>query len=124
MAAPHVAGAVADLRSLGYDPAGAVDRVIGSTRAIRADGAAGVGALDLAAASGPGPVVDPVVGWPRPDAEAAAAGAEAAAVGELLPPLFGGAVMGLCGAVALFVLRDIQRARRRARRQSLASASV
>jgi subtilisin family serine protease len=122
MAAPHVAGAVADLRSLGYDPAGAVDRLIGSTRAIRADGAAGVGALDLAAASGPGPVVDPIVGWPRPEADAAAPGTEAA--GELLPPVFGGAVMGLCGAVALFVLRDIQRARRRARRQSLASASV
>ena len=27
MAAPHVAGALADLRSLGYDPAGAVDRL-------------------------------------------------------------------------------------------------
>jgi subtilisin family serine protease len=122
MAAPHVAGAIADLRSLGYDPAGAVDRVIGSTRAIRADGAAGVGALDLAAASGPGPVVDPVLGWPEAGPHAATAGR--GAPGELLPPVFGGAVMGLCGAVAVFVLRDIQRARRRARRQSLASASV
>jgi hypothetical protein len=122
MAAPHVAGAIADLRSLGYDPAGAVDRVIGSTRAIRADGAAGVGALDLATASGPGPVVDPVVGWPEADPRPPMPGRET--TGELLPPVFGGAVMGLCGAVALFVLRDIQRARRRARRQSLASASL
>jgi len=122
MAAPHVAGAIADLRSIGYGPAGAVDRLIGSTRSIRADGAAGVGALDLATASGPGPVVDPVVGWP-----AAAPGTDVTGTGapdEVLPPIFGGAVMGLCGAVALFVLRDIQRARRRARRQSLASASV
>jgi subtilisin family serine protease len=122
MAAPHVAGALADLASLGYDPAGAVDRLIGSTRAIRADGAAGVGALDLATASGPGPVVEPLVGWPVAGGRTGATGDGAS--GQVLPPVFGGAVMGLCGAVALFVLRDIQRERRRARRQSLASASV
>ena len=40
----------------------------------------------------------------------------------LLPPMFGGAVMGLCAAIAMLVLRDIRRSRRRP--QSLASASV
>jgi len=45
------------------------------------------------------------------------------APGEVLPPVAGGAVMGLCAAVALLVFRDIQRARRAAPPQSLASAS-
>jgi subtilisin family serine protease len=108
MAAPHVAGAVADLRSMGYAPADAVDRLIGSARAIRPDGAAGVGALDLAAASGPGSVIDPIVSWPeQPGRPAEAAAADPPL--EALPPVLGGAVMGLCAAVALLVLRDMRR---------------
>jgi subtilisin family serine protease len=128
MAAPHVAGSVAVLRSLGYGPGAAVDRLIGSARPIRADGRAGVGALDLAAASGPAPVIDPVVGWPsRPPASETGRidpFGETGGVAEVLPPVLGGAVIGLCGAVALLVLRDLRRASRRRRRaQSLAMAS-
>ena len=115
MAAPHVAGSNAVLRSVGYEPAGAVDRLLGSARAIRADGAAGVGALDLAAASGPGPVIDPVVGWPAPAGASARLASTDGATSEILPPVIGGAVMGLCAAVAVLVLRDMRRAGRRRR---------
>ena len=72
-------------------------------------------------------MIDPVVGWPsRPPASETgridpSSGTEA--VAEVLPPVLGGAVIGLCGAVALLVLRDLRRASRRRRAQSLALAS-
>jgi hypothetical protein len=105
-----------------------VDRLLGSARAIRADGQAGVGVIDLAAASGPAPVIEPVVGWPSRSPAPEAGGIEASSgtdgVTEVLPPVLGGAVIGLCGAVALLVIRDLRRAgRRRRRAQSLAMAS-
>ncbi|MGH9136930.1 MAG: S8 family serine peptidase, partial [Acidimicrobiales bacterium] len=50
MAAPHVSGALAVLRSLGLDPTAAVHRLLGTARPIGPAGTYGSGLLDLGAA--------------------------------------------------------------------------
>ena len=62
MAAPHVAGALAVLRSQGLSPQAAVDRLIGTTRDLGPTGrdpSFGFGLVDLARATGPGPSTTP-----------------------------------------------------------------
>jgi hypothetical protein len=58
MAAPHVAGALAVLRSQGLDPGQAIERLLGTVRDLGppgTDAAFGAGRIDLARAAGPGP---------------------------------------------------------------------
>jgi subtilisin family serine protease len=58
MAAPHVAGSLAVLRSQGLDPQQAIDRLIGTVRDLGppgSDSSFGAGRIDLARAAGPGP---------------------------------------------------------------------
>jgi serine protease len=60
MAAPHVSGALAVLRSMGLGPAEAVDRLLGTATDLGPAGrdpAFGMGRLDLARAVGPAPSV-------------------------------------------------------------------
>jgi subtilisin family serine protease len=62
MAAPHVAGALAVLRSQGLTAQAAVDRLLGTTRDLGPAGrdpSFGLGLVDLARATGPGPSTDP-----------------------------------------------------------------
>jgi hypothetical protein len=55
MAAPHVAGAIAVLRSMGDSPQEAIDRLLATATPMAPTLAFGSGALDLAAAAGEGP---------------------------------------------------------------------
>jgi subtilisin family serine protease len=59
MAAPHVSGAAAVLRSTGLTNQQTVDRLLGTARALATTPADGVGALDLAAAVGAPPTPPP-----------------------------------------------------------------
>jgi subtilisin family serine protease len=93
MAAPHVAGALAVLRSQGLTPQAAVDRLVGTTRDLGPAGrdpSFGVGLVDLARATGPGPSTDPGTTVPsEPDATTpttAAPGSTAAPTTAAPPP--------------------------------------
>ncbi len=58
MAAPHVSGALAILRSQGLSASAAIDRLLGTARDLGSpgrDAAFGVGLIDVARAAGPGP---------------------------------------------------------------------
>lgn len=62
MAAPHVAGALAVLRSQGLAPLAAIERLLGTARDLGApgrDAVFGTGLIDLARAAGPAPPIDP-----------------------------------------------------------------
>jgi subtilisin family serine protease len=62
MAAPHVAGALAVLRSQGLSAPAAVERLLGTARDLGPagrDASFGVGLIDLGRATGPGPSTDP-----------------------------------------------------------------
>jgi serine protease len=84
MAAPHVSGAAAILRSLGFSPSEAVGRLLATAKDLGArgpDGSYGSGRLDVAAAvAGLGPpstnepATSPPAGAPQPPAPAAPAG--------------------------------------------------
>jgi subtilisin family serine protease len=62
MAAPHVAGAAALLRSMGYSQQDTINRLLGTAKKIAPSAVYGSGALDLSAAVGattPTPTTDP-----------------------------------------------------------------
>jgi serine protease len=86
MAAPHVAGAVAVLLSLGLSPQQAVDRLLATARDIGAagrDSTFGVGLLDLAAATDG---IDPANETPAPAAPATTAAPAAPSSSGSAPP--------------------------------------
>lgn len=119
MAAPHVAGAVAVLLSMGYSPVAAVRRLLSTARDLGRSGpdpVYGSGLLALDRASRP-------ANEPLDRRETLRSGGTASAVGDsvtmagtvaprpqrlpLLPVVFGGSLIAFCGAGALMLGRHL-----------------
>ena len=77
MAAPHVAGAVAVLRSMGLSPQQTIDQLLATARNVGPAAVYGSGALDLAAAVGKPPTLPPSTTLPEQTTAPAAGGSGA-----------------------------------------------